>query len=148
MVLGSSCRAAVSLAALVVAAAALSFATAEAHGPGQRMAAAPIVKACGKIHARGRVLRVDITEAWGLGSGGARALRRCGTARGVIHRFLRHAQLEYRGPNSSTVRYRGRRFSCYTSRPDGEGWDFHCNWASSDVSRFVDYGAGRRFKRR
>jgi hypothetical protein len=36
-------------------------------------------------------------------------------------------------------------FSCYTSRPDRVGWDFHCTTDfRSHLVRWVDVGAGRR----
>jgi hypothetical protein len=43
------------------------------------------------------------------------------------------------------VSYRGRTYSCYRSRLDGEGWDYHCNWSSDSGRRYIDFGAGRRF---
>jgi hypothetical protein len=99
----------------------------------------PIAKACAAIRAGGRRLRVDITETIGRGPGS------CGTARTVMRRFLRRHPTPYSGPNSSQVRFRGRKYGCYVSRPDGEGWDYHCSWSSTSGGEFVDYGAGRRF---
>lgn len=99
----------------------------------------PFVKACGAIHAKGHRQRVDITEARG------RVSHSCSAARVVMHRFLRQAPTAYTGPNSAQVNFRGKTFSCYVSRPDGEGWGYHCNWFSSSGTSFVDYGADRRF---
>lgn len=98
----------------------------------------PIVKACGAIDAKGKHQRVDIDEARG------NVPRHCATARAVMRRFLRHAG-SYGGPNSSSITYKGRTYGCYVSRPDGEGWAYHCNWFSSSGDSFIDYGAGRRF---
>ncbi|MGN6558108.1 MAG: hypothetical protein ACTHLH_08880 [Solirubrobacterales bacterium] len=97
-----------------------------------------IVKPCGAIHARGKRQRVDIDEARG------NVARSCSAARAVMRRFLHHAG-SYSGPNGSSVTYKGRTYGCYVSRPDGEGWDYHCNWFSSSGDSFIDYGAGRRF---
>jgi hypothetical protein len=99
----------------------------------------PIVKACGTIHAKGHKQRVDITESHGHVS------HSCSAARAVMRRFLRRAPATYTGPNSAQVNFRGKAFSCYVSRPDGEGWNYHCNWFSSNADSLIDYGAGRRF---
>jgi hypothetical protein len=99
----------------------------------------PLLKPCGAIDAKGRRQQVDITEARG------RVPRRCGTARTVMRRYLRKAPSSYTGPNNDRVTVRGRTYSCYVSRPDGEGWNYHCNWFSSNSNAFIDYGAGRRF---
>jgi len=98
----------------------------------------PIVKACGAIHAKGKRQRVDIDEARGG------VPRSCTAARAVMRRFLRHAG-SYGGPNNRLVTYNERTYGCYVSRPDGEGWDYHCNWSSPSGGAFIDYGAGRRF---
>jgi hypothetical protein len=98
----------------------------------------PIAKACGLIRSGGRRLQVDIAETIGGGPGG------CGTARTVMRRFLRRDPT-YDGPNNARVKFRGKTYSCYASRPDGEGWDYHCSWSSRSGGRFVGYGAGRRF---
>lgn len=99
----------------------------------------PLVKACGAIHAKGRKQRVDIAEAHGHVS------HSCSAARAVMRRFVRRARAAYTGPNSTQVNFRGKTFSCYVSRPDGEGWNYHCNWFSSNATSLIDYGAGRRF---
>lgn len=99
----------------------------------------PIVKACGTIHAKGHKQRVDITESHGHVS------HSCSAARAVMRRFLRRAPATYTGPNSAQVNFRGKAFSCYVSRPDGEGWNYHCNWFSSNADSLIDYGVGRRF---
>ena len=62
-----------------------------------------------------------------------------------MHRFLRKAATVYAGPNNTRVSYGGRTYSCYVSRPDGEGWDYHCGWSAAAGGAFIDYGAGRRF---
>lgn len=96
------------------------------------------VKSCRSIKVSGRVLGVDITEVIGRPRG------RCATGRTVMRRFL-HTGPVYEGPNSREIRFRGRTYDCYASRPDGEGWDYHCNWLKKSGDTFVDYGAGRRF---
>jgi hypothetical protein len=98
----------------------------------------PIVKACGAIHAKGKRQRVDIAEAHGDVS------HSCSAARAVMRRFIPRSA-PYRGPNNTEVKFEGRTFGCYVSRPDGEGWDYHCMWSSSSGNTYIDYGAGRRF---
>jgi hypothetical protein len=98
-----------------------------------------LVKACGAIHAKGHEQKVDVTETRG------RVSHSCRAARAVMRRFLRRAPATYTGPNNAEVNFRGKIYSCYVSRPDGEGWDYHCNWFSSNADSFIDYGAGRRF---
>jgi hypothetical protein len=68
----------------------------------------------------------------------------CPTARAAMRRFLRLAG-SYKSPNGTSITYRGRTFWCYASRPDGEGWDYHCNGSSPNGTSVIDYGAGRRF---
>jgi len=100
----------------------------------------PIFQACGSIRAVGGKLKVDITEV-------RRPPRlRCSLARSVMRRFLRrHPTYGVPGTSGNVVHFRGRSYDCYASRPDGEGWDYHCNWFSSSGNRFFDFGAGRRF---
>jgi hypothetical protein len=125
-----------SAAALVALAAALATLAALA---GTATAGVPsIAKACRSIAVSGRQLRVDITEEHG------RPRARCATARAVMRRFLRTDPV-YAGPNNEQIRFGARTYSCYASRPDGEGWDYHCNWLADSGGRFVDFGAGRRF---
>jgi hypothetical protein len=121
--------------AALIAAISLSAATATISTAAPRPS---IVKACGAIPAKGRHQRVDIDEARGD------IPRSCSAARAVMRRFLRHAG-GYDGPNASSVAYKGRTYNCYVARPDGEGWDYHCNWFSSSGNSLIDYGAGRRF---
>ncbi|MBS1862877.1 MAG: hypothetical protein JSS68_14330 [Actinobacteria bacterium] len=98
----------------------------------------PIVKACGAIHAKGKRQKVDIAEARGDVS------HSCSAARAVMRRFIPHSA-PYGGPNNTEVKFRGRIFGCYVSRPDGEGWNYHPLWSSSSGDTYIDYGAGRRF---
>jgi hypothetical protein len=95
----------------------------------------PIVKACGGIHVAGKHMRVDIPEAMNMRPD-------CSTARTVMRRFVRRSPPPM---GDGSVRYGGRRYSCYRSRPDGEGWDYHCSWSNGSASRYIDFGAGRRF---
>jgi hypothetical protein len=85
------------------------------------------VRACGAIKADGRHLRVDIGEGDGN-------VVTCTHARGVMRRFL-HTR-------DSDFRMFGRKWGCYKSRPDGQGWDYHCN---SGTRTYVDVAAGRRW---
>jgi hypothetical protein len=98
----------------------------------------PIAKACGAIRAKGKRQRVDIAEAHGDVS------HSCSAARAVMRRFIPHSS-PYGGPNNTEVKVEGRTFGCYVSRPDGEGWNYHCMWSSSSGDSYIDYGAGRRF---
>lgn len=98
----------------------------------------PIVKSCGAIPAKGERQRVDIAEAHGDVS------HSCSAARAVMRRFIPNSA-PYGGPNNTEVEFEGRTFGCYVSRPDGEGWDYHCIWSSSSGDSFIDFGAGRRF---
>ena len=97
----------------------------------------PIVKACGAVNVAGKHMRVDVPEATNMRAD-------CSAARTVMRRFVRR-----RPPvlGDGSVRYQGRTYSCYRSRLDGEGWDYHCGWSSDNgpVSRYIDFGAGRRF---
>src|SRR6476646_4202578 len=104
----------VALAAILTTVAALGSAGVAAEVPS-------IAKACRGIEVSGRQLRVDITEERGRPRG------HCATARAVMRRFLRTNPV-YEGPNGEQIRFGGRIYSCYASRPDGEGWDYHCNW--------------------
>jgi hypothetical protein len=104
----------------------------------------PPVKACGSIANGGSRIAVDIDEA----DGGA--MVSCTVARGTMAAYLRKARAR-RWTTTQTGRsldfvYGGRRFACYTSRPDRVGWDYHCSFGRSSgaVFRFVDVGAGRR----
>jgi hypothetical protein len=97
----------------------------------------PIAKACGSIVVHGSRLQVDITEVIGLPARG------CPRAKTVMQRFVRTSPPVM---GNGQVRVGGKTYSCYRSRLDGEGWDYHCNWSSSGSrTRFVDFGAGRRF---
>lgn len=41
--------------------------------------------------------------------------------------------------------YGARTFECYKSRPDGEGWDYNCDYSRyGSADAYVDVGAGRR----
>jgi hypothetical protein len=90
------------------------------------------VKACGSISIRGRTVLVDIAEGDVLVS--------CATARAVMRRFIPQTTR----PGSGDIRYRGRTYGCYKSRPDRVGWDFHCSWSTPSAMQYVDIGAGRR----
>ena len=92
------------------------------------------VKACGSISLGGRRLRVDIA--------GGEPRVTCATARAVMRRFVATAKDDLRARD---VRYNGRVWGCYRSRPDGVGWDFHCVGQHAGTGRYVDVGAGRRF---
>jgi hypothetical protein len=110
-----------------------------APSPGERLGPRPpIAKVCGSIQVNGKPLRVDITETIGMEARG------CGTAREVMRRFVRRSPEPM---DDGEVRYRGRKYDCYRSRPDGEGWEYHCSWSkfNGDTNRFIDFGAGRRF---
>jgi hypothetical protein len=85
------------------------------------------VRACGAIKAHARHLRVDIGEGDG-------SLVSCAHARRVMRRFLHTRDSEFR--------MFGRRWSCYKSRPDGQGWDYHC---IAGTDPYVDVAAGRRW---
>jgi hypothetical protein len=101
-----------------------------------------IAQACGPIGVGGRQLSVDVAEAIGRGPGS------CGTARTVMRRFLGTHPGPYSVTNNNDagmVRFSGRRYDCYVSRPDGEGWDYHCMWSSGNGDQYIDYAAGRRF---
>jgi hypothetical protein len=104
----------------------------------------PPVKACGSIANGGSRIAVDIDET----DGGA--MVSCAVARVTMATYLRKAQARRwtrtQAGRSLDFVYGGRRFACYTSRPDRVGWDFHCSFgrASRFVFRFVDIGAGRR----
>jgi hypothetical protein len=106
-------------------------------GAYDRLQRPPIVKACGAISVGGRHMRVDIPEATNMGAD-------CSAARTVMRRFVRRLPPVL---GNGSVRYQGRRFSCYRSRLDGEGWDYHCSWSSysGSATRYIDFGAGRRF---
>lgn len=96
-------------------------------------------KECGEIRIHGERLRVDIDETIGMKA------HNCRTARRVMRKFIRTSPPVM---GDGLIRDHGRRYDCYRSRPDGEGWEYHCNWSSSSSSasfRFIDYGAGRRF---
>jgi hypothetical protein len=98
----------------------------------------PIAKACGAIQVHGHRLRVDITEVSGIPARGCRA------ARTVMRRFVRTSPPVQ---GNGQVRFKGRRYDCYRSRLDGEGWDYHCNRSEDRGAKhlFIDFGAGRRF---
>jgi hypothetical protein len=91
-----------------------------------------IRRSCGFIQARGKRVAVDIAEG--------RLPLTCGAARAVMSRYLARSFVGY-----GTLRYGTRRFDCYKSRPDGEGWDYNCLYAKySAADAYVDIGAGRR----
>jgi hypothetical protein len=92
------------------------------------------VKQCGSISVPRRRLRVDIA--------GGEPRMPCATVRAVMLRFVRSARA---GLRARDVRHGGRLWSCYRSRPDGVGWDFHCLGQDDRTGRYVDIGAGRRF---
>ena len=99
------------------------------------------VRACGSIVDAGRAVRVDIAE-----TGGGMKVS-CTVARGVMRRYLAIARrhLWPGGAGSSRrLAYEGVRFDCYKSRPDGVGWDYHCDATQDSAARYVDVGAGRR----
>jgi hypothetical protein len=100
------------------------------------------VRPCGTIPNGGKALAVDIDEV-----GGGMKLS-CSVARRVMIRYLAIAR-RHRWPGGTgsarSLIYTGLRFDCYKSRPDGVGWDYHCNTSNfSKGDRFVDVGAGRR----
>jgi hypothetical protein len=84
------------------------------------------VRACGKVKAHRHHLRVDIAEGNGK-------LITCRQARKVMRRFLRTRRTDFRAY--------GRKWGCYKSRADGQGWGYHC----STEEPYVDVGAGRRW---
>jgi hypothetical protein len=90
-----------------------------------------IQRSCGFIEGRGNRVAVDIAE-------GHLPLT-CAAARAVMSRYLARSFVRY-----GTVRYGTRRFECYKSRPDGEGWDFNCAYSRSASDAYVDVGGGRR----
>jgi hypothetical protein len=93
-----------------------------------------IRRSCGFIQARGTHVAVDIAEG--------RLPLTCSAARAVMSRYLTRSFVRY-----GTLRFGTQKFECYKSRPDGEGWDFHCNYDNYDSSAtdaYVDVGAGRR----
>jgi hypothetical protein len=92
------------------------------------------IEQCGSISVAGRRLRVDIAEG--------DPLVPCTTARALMRRFIRTGNDDVR---AREMRYSGRLYGCYRSRPDGVGWDFHCLWQADRSGRYVDVGAGRRF---
>jgi len=104
----------------------------------------PPVKACGSIANGGARIAVDVDEA----DGGA--MVSCAVARATMSTYLRKARARRwtrtQAGRSLDFVFGGRRFACYTSRPDRVGWDYHCSFgrASKSVFRFVDIGAGRR----
>jgi hypothetical protein len=98
------------------------------------------VKACGTINAVGRTLNVDIAE------GHLRTT--CREARHVMSTYLvRSSGTE----GSRRIKLGSKTWGCYKSRPDGVGWDYHCNRLKKRIKDeplrkiFVDIGAGRRF---
>jgi hypothetical protein len=97
----------------------------------------PIAKACGSILVHGSRLRVDITEVIGLPARG------CPRAKTVMQKFVRTSPPVM---GDGQVHVGGKTYSCYRSRLDGEGWDYHCNWSSyGSRTRLIDFGGGRRF---
>src|ERR1051325_10379560 len=68
-------------------------------------------------------MRVDITEVIGLPARG------CPRAKKVMRKFINTSPPVM---GDGQVRVDGRTYSCYRSRLDGEGWDYHCNWSSPD----------------
>jgi hypothetical protein len=99
-----------------------------------------IRKTCGLIHLRGKPLAVDIDEG--------RLPLTCFAARAVMTRYLAIARVHRWSSGAGSYRhpiYRSLPFSCYKSRPDGVGWDYHCNYSKySSADAYVDVGAGRR----
>jgi hypothetical protein len=98
-----------------------------------------LVKACGTISALGTTLEVDISEG--------RLRTTCLQARHVITTYLARSN---GGDEFRKIKLGAKTWHCYKSRPDGAGWDFHCNrmrprLKGRDVNSFVDVGAGRRF---
>lgn len=63
--------------------------------------------------------------------------RGCGTAREVMRRFIRTSPEVM---ENGKIRYRGRKYDCYRSRPDGEGWEYHCGWSNFSGGRYIDSG--------
>lgn len=97
----------------------------------------PLARACGSIVANGSRLQVDITEVIGLPARG------CPRAKTVMRRFISTSPPVM---GNGQVRVGGKTYSCYRSRLDGEGWDYHCSWSSfGSRTRLIDFGAGRRF---
>jgi hypothetical protein len=91
-----------------------------------------IRRSCGFIQARGKRIAVDIAEG--------RLPMTCSAARAVMSRYLAGSLASY-----GTLRYGIRRFDCYKSRPDGEGWDYNCLYSKYRAAdAYVDIGAGRR----
>jgi hypothetical protein len=103
------------------------------------------LKACGSIVIGAKTIAVDIPEH------GGGAMVSCATARNVMTSYLERARSR-RWPRGSgrnlDFAYRRLHFSCYTSRPDRVGWDFHCGTDdfSGGSNKYVDVGAGRRGK--
>jgi hypothetical protein len=98
------------------------------------------VKACGTITALGTTLNVDIAE------GHLRTT--CRQARHVMETYLTRTDGAEGGRDIKIGR---KTWGCYTSRPDGVGWDYHCNRMKKRIGHLplrkvvVDIGAGRRF---
>ena len=102
----------------------------------------PPLRSCGSIQHGTKRLAVDIAEA------GGGATVSCVIARGAMSRYLEKAGARRwpvdSGRNLNFV-YARVLFSCYTSRPDRVGWDFHCSPEYRNrPARFVDVAAGRR----
>jgi hypothetical protein len=89
-------------------------------------------------------IAVDVDET----NGGA--MVSCVVARATMTTYLARAGATHwpKGDTGRTldVIRAGEKFTCYTSRPDRVGWDYHCNLDRSSLKtiRFVDIGAGRR----
>jgi hypothetical protein len=101
------------------------------------------VRACGSLVAGARVVAVDIDEV-----GGGFSLT-CPVAQQVMRRYLAIAR-QHAWPGGAwsfrRIKLQSLGFDCYKSRPDGVGWDYHCNATSPSGRGFADVGAGRRGK--
>jgi len=99
------------------------------------------VRACGSVISEAKVVAVDVDEV----GGGFRL--GCRVARQVMNRYLAVARRHtWPGGTGSfrRITQTGLHFGCYKSRPDGVGWDYHCNATSPSGLGFADVGAGRR----
>ncbi|HEX4363339.1 MAG TPA: hypothetical protein VHZ75_02245 [Solirubrobacteraceae bacterium] len=120
---------------VLVLAGALCAAAATGAVPKRASGAHP-VRACGTVRALGRTLRVDIADG--------RLPISCGRARGVIRHYLSATK----GHTNGKLRHNGQTWTCFHSRANGVGWDYHCSYIRSyagNVTRnYIDVGAGRR----
>ena len=120
----------------VLALAAALCAPAGSSGATRRSSGAHPLRACGTVRALGRTLRVDIADG--------KLPISCGRARGVIRHYLSTTK----GLTNGKLRHNGQTWTCYHSRKNGIGWDYHCSYIRSytgDVTKnYIDVGAGRR----